>query len=134
MSKTYRDMIRGRLRAAQKKFEADDKYHEWVWRRYYTYTPRFSGKNKKENWWLVKQEKPEYQGKDPWNLLTFKEQGCIFRGYSRNPSWWNRLYGTKPNRRREHDLCQQYLGTTIIDRPDLDEKFYGRRIHCDYYW
>lgn len=139
MSKTYRDMVRGRLRVAQVKFEADDKYHEMVWRRYYAFSRIIKTGVRmfdpaSVRWHQVRQVKPSYKDKTPWDLLSYKEELMVFPGFSKNPSWWNRLYGTKPNRRHERDLLKQYLGTKIMDRPDLDEKFYGRVIHCDYYW
>lgn len=132
MSKTYRDVVRGKLLHAQRLFRENPDNYEQVWKRYYqvkTDDGRFSFDKATVKWQLVKQIKPQLH--DPWDDLTYEDQRKIFRGYKRNPSWWNRLFHTRPNRKRDRNLLRKY---DVHFNAEKDAEFSQPHKPNNYYW
>lgn len=93
MGKTKRDKIRGKYRAEDRKYDKEsDKKIERL--------RKTKNMDLMSAYHLVRIN-------DPWSKLSFKEQQKIFPGYSKNPSWWNRIFNRKPKRREDRDKLKK---------------------------
>lgn len=142
MSRTYRDVTRGRYRAADKKFDNDPNNKEKYWYRCYRYErgtdrsfksllEKTLERKRVEEWHYGERTKIELQHKTPWHLLTHKQQMHVWA--MSTPSWWVRLNETKPKRREERDKLRKYIGTRIIELDEECEFPLARKSH-EYYW
>jgi hypothetical protein len=132
MSKTYRDVIRGKYRHADKLFDM------WAWEKKlekcYTYRGPLREMELQDMdviyvWRDVL--KCCFRNKTPWDMLTYDEKVKVFPGFSKNPAWWNRLFHTKPNRRRDRILLRKY--DCHIDA-ESDAEFSLPHKPNKYYW
>lgn len=131
MSKTYRDVVRGRYKHKDRMFDEDPNNKEEYWAKCYRWNPDRSLllKEREVEWYRVTRTKIELQDKSPWYLLTHKEQMYI-APYS-TPSHWNREFHTVPRRRDTRDKLRLYMGVTILDAGC--EFMHYRKPHI-YYW
>ena len=67
----------------------------------------------------------------PYRNCKPEDYKHIFLQYSKNPSWWNRLFTTKRQRPNDRDLCKK---VTIDCDDDSDMDFWPARKPNDYYW
>ena len=64
-----------------------------------------------------------------WNKMTEEEKLMVFSGYSKNPSWWNRLFNRRPKRRADRDMLK------TVDLNDERDLIFSDDDKPDkYYW
>lgn len=105
-------------------------------------------KSSEDAFWIVKRHRHELKdemdsynqffmrrigvpkGKDPfevWLKKKFHSDGFIVM---RNPSWWNRLYGTVPLRAHNRALISQVMKLEDLE----DTPIFMTRLKVPYYW
>lgn len=135
MSRTYRDVVRGRYNRARKDFDNDSDNHEEVWIKCYRYEPSVvSGvvihrPKPIDSWHKVSRIKIELQDNTPWRALSHKEQMYV---WSRStPSWWNHTFNFKWKRASDKRLCKMM---TLDYDDEWEHKFYYNNKPHVYYW
>lgn len=119
MSKTERDKIKGKYRAADRKY--DKEFHKNI-----------KKMEKSKNMDFIAAytlTKNAMNDKHPLGKLSFKEQQKIFPGYTKNPSWWNKLFNRAPKRRDDRDKLKKIdLNTDcegmVFTDDDKPDKYY----------
>lgn len=135
MSRTYRDVTRGRLRYEERLFDENPDNQETYWYKSYRLRKWSEiGKPLLENmdpvWHQSTRTKIELQEKQPWNLLTHKQRMYI-APYS-TPSAWNNVFHTRPRRAEQTRKLKTVIGTHIDDLDDLI--FMLPKKPHNYYW